>query len=135
MRKPTCPAATATDLAGFWVLSLLRRARGPLGDSQVHCGRRATGLIKLVARRGGAAEEALQTAEEVEHEIVDEHAIAMAPPGSATGISAAPADHRRVHLIVDWFLVGSDVRPRVLAEQRRMIHTVSTRAGKVEALA
>lgn len=98
--------------------------------------------MKLVAMRGGAGDdEVLRTAQDVEdfeQEIVDEHAIAMA----AAGLSDSHIRTSRATVIEFarsltgplWEASFADA-DRFLAEQRRMGHAVSTRAGKAGALA
>ena len=98
--------------------------------------------MKLVALRGGAGDdEVLRTAQDVEdfeQEIVDEYAIAMA----AAGLSDGHVSHTRATVIEFarsltgplWEASFQDA-DRFLAEQRRMGHAVSTRAGKAGALA
>lgn len=97
--------------------------------------------MKLVALRGGAADEVLRTAqdaEDFEQEIVDEHAIAMA----AAGLSDGHIQGTRRTIIEFarsltgplWEATCADA-DAFLGEQRRMGHAVSTRAGKAGALA
>ena len=97
--------------------------------------------MKLVALRGGAADEVLRTAqdaEDFEQEIVDEHAIAMA----AAGLSDGHIQGTR-RIIIEFarsltgplWEAGCADADAFLAEQRRMGHAVSTRAGKAGALA
>lgn len=98
--------------------------------------------MRLVALRGGAGDdEVLRTAQDVEdfeQEIVDEYAIAMAAAGLSDGhirtTRATIIEFARSLMGPLWEASFADA-DRFLAEQRRMGHAVSTRAGKAGALA
>ena len=98
--------------------------------------------MRLVALRGGAGDdEVLRTAQDVEdfeQEIVDEYAIAMAAAGLSDGhirtTRATIIEFARSLTGPLWEASFADA-DRFLAEQRRMGHAVSTRAGKAGALA
>ncbi|MCY7413856.1 MAG: tyrosine-type recombinase/integrase [Salinibacterium sp.] len=98
--------------------------------------------MKLVALRGaGAADQVLRTAQDIEdfeQEIVDEYAISMAAAGLSDGhirsTRATIIEFARSMTGPLWEASFADA-DRFLAEQRRMGHAVSTRAGKAGALA
>ncbi|MGH3503542.1 MAG: tyrosine-type recombinase/integrase [Nocardioidaceae bacterium] len=98
--------------------------------------------MSLVAVRGGAAaDDVLRSAldvEDFEQEVVDEYALAMAAAGLSDGYVSSTRS-----MIVEfarsltgplWEATFADA-DRFLAEQRRMGHSVSTRAGKAGSLA
>ncbi|MDR6688300.1 site-specific recombinase XerD [Arthrobacter sp. 1088] len=96
----------------------------------------------LVALPGNSAVDpgywSAQAAEDFEQEIVDQHAMAMA----AAGLSDAHIRQTRATIIefarsvtVPLWAVTCQDADRFLAEQRRLGHSVSTRAGKAGTLA
>jgi integrase len=96
----------------------------------------------LVALPGGAAGDrefwGAQAAEDFEQEIVDEHALAMAAAGLSDGhirsTRAIVIEFARSVSGPLWAATCQDA-DRFLAEQRRLGHSVSTRAGKAGTLA
>ncbi|WP_416986788.1 tyrosine-type recombinase/integrase [Streptomyces sp. T028] len=97
--------------------------------------------MKLVALRGGVTDEVLRTAQDVEdfeQEIVDEYALAMAAGGLSDGhiraTRATVIEFARSLTGPLWEATFAEA-DSFLAEQRRMGHAVSTRAGKAGALA
>jgi integrase/recombinase XerC len=97
--------------------------------------------LSLAAVRTISSPRALRTAEEVEdfeQEIVDQHALAMA----AAGLSDGHVSNTRSTIIEfartltgPLWAATCDDADRFLAEQRRLGHAVSTRAGKAGTLA
>jgi integrase/recombinase XerC len=95
----------------------------------------------LAVVRGAACEGAVRTAEDVEdfeQEIVDQYALAMA----AAGLSDAYVGRTRAVVIefarsltAPLWQASCDDADRFLSEQRRLGHSVSTRAGKAGTLA
>lgn len=100
------------------------------------------GLLRLVALPGGSDEELrLSTAAEVEdfeQELVDQYAIAMSASGLSDGYIRSTRtvliDFARTTTRSVWEATFDDA-DRFLAEQRRLGHSVSTRAGKAGTLA
>src|SRR5438128_8534233 len=97
--------------------------------------------MKLAVVRSAASDRALRTAEDVEdfeQEIVDQYALAMA----AAGLSDAYVAKTRTTVIefarsltAPLWQASCDDADRFLAEQRRLGHSLSTRAGKAGTLA
>ena len=93
--------------------------------------------MRLLALPGGAATQAVATADEVEdfeQELVDQYALAMAAAGlSGSGTSASTRaiviEFARSLTYPLWAATCARRGP-FLAEQRRLGRSVSTRAGK-----
>jgi len=95
----------------------------------------------LVALAGGSASDPVlvgaQAAEDFEQEIVDQYALALAASGLSDGhirqSRAVVVEFARTLTVPLWEASCADA-DRFLVEQRRLGHTVSTRAGKAGAL-
>ena len=97
--------------------------------------------MNLAVVRNLGSPRALRTGQDVEdfeREIVDQHALAMA----AAGLSDGHVSRTRSTIIEfarsltgPLWAASCDDADRFLAEQRRLGHAVSTRAGKAGALA